>query len=61
MSNVKYIIAIWKKGKETSDLYNFMGDIDNAINFIISLDYEEIDEAHICDTNGNIIFRNSMR
>ena len=61
MDNIKYIVEIWKKGKEASDLYNFDGEIDEAINFICGLDYEEIEVAHICDNKGNIIYKNIER
>lgn len=64
MEGTEYVIARYLNGYETAYLEDFHGTIEEAISYILSFNYGNkiglVYEAHICDTSGNIIYRNKL-
>ena len=59
-----YVITRWISGYDVPCFEDFNGTIDEAISYILTLDYGEeagqIREAHICDRHGVILYRNKL-
>ena len=61
-----YVITRWISGHDVPDFEDFRGTIEEAISYILTLDYGyettgQIREVHICDTNGGILCSNKLK
>lgn len=60
-----YVITKWLSGHDVPYFEDFHGTLNEAISYILTFDYGsetgQIREAHICDTNGGILYRNKLK
>lgn len=58
MSN--YVVVGWFRSLSTSvDL--FSGSFDDCLDFVLSCDYGDLFECHICSSSGVIVYSNKIR